>query len=173
MQGVGKEWWCKRSYRLKWNSFSSSRVWYLVYVCRPRFRSKTISCHSDINTSNNNPFSTSIHFIGSGSVFARQSYFILLKNLTPTQSQLIFTLGISDNSSHSLSLISSSFKGRLTIRELTELAAHPGAEGTGHRGTLGASGGHRTWLKQLKNAKKLPKILYNRCAMCNLCNGTI
>ena len=62
-----REWWCKRSYRLKWNSFSSSRVWYLVYVCRPRFRSKTISCHCDIN-SNNNPFLTSIHFIGSGSV---------------------------------------------------------------------------------------------------------
>jgi len=28
-------------YRLKWNSFSSSSVWYLVYVCRPRFRSET------------------------------------------------------------------------------------------------------------------------------------
>lgn len=26
-------------YRLKWNSFSSSSVWYRVYVCRPRFRS--------------------------------------------------------------------------------------------------------------------------------------
>merc|ERR1719234_2284866 len=26
-------------YRLKWNSFSSSRVWYRVYVCRPRFLS--------------------------------------------------------------------------------------------------------------------------------------
>lgn len=28
-------------YRLKWNSFSSSRVWYRVYVCRPRFLSET------------------------------------------------------------------------------------------------------------------------------------
>ena len=27
-------------YRLKWNSFSSSSVWYRVYVCRPRFRSE-------------------------------------------------------------------------------------------------------------------------------------
>ena len=26
-------------YRLKWNSFSSSRVWYRVYVCLPRFLS--------------------------------------------------------------------------------------------------------------------------------------
>ena len=32
--------WRWKCYRLKWNSFSSSRVWYLVYVCRPRFRSK-------------------------------------------------------------------------------------------------------------------------------------
>lgn len=27
-------------YRLKWNSFSNSKVWYRVYVCRPRFRSE-------------------------------------------------------------------------------------------------------------------------------------
>ena len=31
-----------KSHRLKWNSFSSSRVWYLVYVCRPRFLSKNV-----------------------------------------------------------------------------------------------------------------------------------
>lgn len=27
-------------YLLKWNSFSNSRVWYRVYVCRPRFLSE-------------------------------------------------------------------------------------------------------------------------------------
>ena len=54
---------------------------------------------------------------------------------------------------HSFTLISSSPEGRLTICELTELAAHPWVEGTWHRGTLGAAGGHRARLKQLTDAK--------------------
>ena len=121
--------WRWKCYRLKWNSFSSSRVWYLVYVCRPRFLSEremigyfllffylfsvlgvTHDHVSYLFTNNNYLFTTTIHY--------------QLTNRSP----------------------SSSSTDRLTIDELTELWSHPGVEGAWYRGTLRASRGYWAWL---------------------------
>ena len=114
-------------YRLKWNSFSSSRVWYLVYVCRPRFRSKReISRY----------FFASFHlFSVLGVLHDRVLYLVTSNNC------LFTTIHQLTNRSPS-----SSSTDRLTIDELTELRSHPGVEGAWYRGTLRASRGYWAWL---------------------------
>ena len=119
--------WRWKCYRLKWNSFSSSRVWYLVYVCRPRFRSKReISRYLLLFPS----------FLWSRSSPRSWLYLVTSNNclFTTIYCQLI-------NRSPS-----SSSTDRLTIDELTELRSHPGVKGTWYRGSLRASRGYWAWL---------------------------
>ena len=120
------KWRWKLCYRLKWNSFSSSRVWYLVYVCRPRFRSKReISRYLLLFPS----------FLWSRSSPRSWLYLVTSNNC------LFTTIHQLTNRSPS-----SSSTDRLTIDELTELRSHPGVEGAWYRGTLRASRGYWAWL---------------------------